>query len=71
MFRKIPFTFTTKKPLEVRMGKGKGNFNTWVCPIKPGQVILEFDLKKLNEIDKLILLKRCVNRLPVKTKIIF
>ena len=33
----------TKKPLESRMGKGKGNFSHWVCTIKKGQILYELD----------------------------
>ena len=31
----------TKKPLETRMGKGKGNVETWVAPVKPGRIMFE------------------------------
>jgi len=31
----------TNKPLEVRMGKGKGNVEYWVCQIQPGRVLFE------------------------------
>ncbi|QTJ62853.1 50S ribosomal protein L16 [Candidatus Nardonella dryophthoridicola] len=31
----------TKKPLEVRMGKGKGNVEYWVAIIKPGKILYE------------------------------
>jgi len=31
----------TKKPLEVRMGGGKGNPEEWVAPVKPGRVLFE------------------------------
>lgn len=33
----------TKKPLEVRQGKGKGNVEYWVCQIQPGRVLYEMD----------------------------
>jgi len=33
----------TKKPLEVRMGKGKGNVEYWVALIQPGKVLYEMD----------------------------
>lgn len=33
----------TKKPQEVRMGKGKGALDHWVAPIKPGRVLFEID----------------------------
>lgn len=33
----------TKKPLEVRMGKGKGNVEYWVAQIRPGKVLYEIE----------------------------
>ena len=33
----------TKKPLEVRQGKGKGNVEYWVSPIKPGKILYEME----------------------------
>lgn len=33
----------TKKPLEVRMGKGKGNVEYWVAQIQPGKVLFEME----------------------------
>jgi len=33
----------TKKPLEVRQGKGKGNVEYWVCQIQPGKVLYEME----------------------------
>ena len=33
----------TKKPLETRMGKGKGNVEYWVCQIQPGRVLYEME----------------------------
>ena len=33
----------TEKPLEVRMGNGKGNVEYWVCEIKPGKILYELD----------------------------
>ena len=41
--RVFPDKPITKKPLEVRMGKGKGNVEYWVCPIQPGKVLYEMD----------------------------
>ena len=38
MFPDKPFT---KKPMETRMGKGKGNLEGWVAVIKPGRVLFE------------------------------
>jgi len=39
--RVFPDKPMTKKPVEVRMGKGKGNVEYWVAPIKPGRVLYE------------------------------
>jgi large subunit ribosomal protein L16 len=69
-FRKLPYTFSTKKPLEVRMGKGKGNHDQWICPIFTGQIILEFQLHKISLIESFLLFRRCIKRLPVKATII-
>lgn len=33
----------TKKPLEVRMGKGKGNVEYWVALVQPGKILYEID----------------------------
>lgn len=33
----------TKKPLEVRMGKGKGSVEYWVCQIQPGKILYEME----------------------------
>jgi large subunit ribosomal protein L16 len=39
--RVFPDVPVTKKPLEVRMGGGKGNPEEWVAPVKPGKVLYE------------------------------
>lgn len=39
--RVFPDKPVTKKPVEVRMGKGKGNVEFWVAPVQPGRVIYE------------------------------
>ena len=39
--RVFPDKPVTKKPLEVRMGSGKGGVEGWVCVIKPGRVLYE------------------------------
>ena len=41
--RVFPDKPITEQPLEVRMGKGKGNVEYWVCPIQPGKVLYEMD----------------------------
>lgn len=39
--RVFPDKPITKKPAEVRMGKGKGSVDEWVAPVKPGRVLFE------------------------------
>lgn len=41
--RVFPDKPITEKPLEVRMGKGKGNVEYWVALIQPGKVLYEMD----------------------------
>lgn len=39
--RVFPDKPVSKKPVEVRMGKGKGNVEYWVAPVQPGRVLYE------------------------------
>jgi len=58
----------TKKPLEVRMGKGKGNVEEWVCVVKPGRILFEIsdiDLEMAQDAFRL-----ASHKLPLKTKFI-
>ena len=41
--RIFPDVPVTKKPLEVRQGKGKGNVEYWVCKIQPGKMLYEIE----------------------------
>ena len=41
--RIFPDTPVTKKPIEVRMGKGKGNVEYWVAKIQPGKMLYEME----------------------------
>jgi large subunit ribosomal protein L16 len=41
--RIFPDVPVSKKPIEVRMGKGKGTPELWVCRIKPGRILFEID----------------------------
>ncbi|CAK0778255.1 50S ribosomal subunit protein L16 [Gammaproteobacteria bacterium] len=41
--RVFPDKPITKKPLEVRMGKGKGNVEYWAAPVQPGFVLYELE----------------------------
>jgi large subunit ribosomal protein L16 len=41
--RIFPDVPVSKKPVEVRMGKGKGAPEFWVCRVKPGRIMFEID----------------------------
>lgn len=56
----------TKKPLEVRMGKGKGAVEYWVAVCKPGRVIFEVGGVPLDVAKEA--LRLAAQKLPVKTK---
>ncbi len=58
----------TKKPLEVRMGKGKGNVEYWAAVVRPGKVLFEIDGVPL-EVAKEAL-RLAAQKLPIKTKFI-
>ena len=58
----------TKKPAEVRMGKGKGSPEYWVAPVKPGKVLFEADGVPLDVAQEA--LRLAAQKLPVKTKFI-
>lgn len=45
--RVFPFKPKSKKPAETRMGKGKGNVEEWVAPVKAGRIL--FELGGVNE----------------------
>lgn len=58
----------TKKPAEVRMGKGKGAPEYWVAPVQPGRVLFEVGGVPLNVATEA--LRLAAQKLPVKTKFI-
>jgi large subunit ribosomal protein L16 len=66
--RVFPDKPVTKKPAEVRMGKGKGSPELWVAPIKPGQIIFEIDGVPLDIAKEALRLG--AQKLPVTTKFI-
>lgn len=58
----------TKKPLEVRMGKGKGSLDHWVAIIKPGRIIFETEGVPMEVAQES--LRLAAQKLPLKTKFI-
>ena len=65
IFPNIP---VSKKPTEVRMGKGKGTTEFWACRVKPGRIIFEID--GVSESVARIALYKASTKLPIKTKFI-
>ena len=65
IFPNIP---VSKKPIEVRMGKGKGSPEFWVYRVKPGRVIFEID--GVSDAVAKESFDRAASKLPIKTKII-
>ena len=66
--RVFPDRNITKKPAEVRMGKGKGAPDHWVAIIKPGRVL--YELTGVDESMGLRALQLAAAKLPFPTKII-
>jgi large subunit ribosomal protein L16 len=58
----------TKKPAEVRMGKGKGSVEGWVAVVKPGRILFELD-GVTDDIAREAL-RLAAQKLPVRTKVI-
>ena len=58
----------TRKPLEVRMGKGKGNPEFWAAVVEPGRIIFECD--GVSETVAKEALELAAQKLPIKTKFI-
>lgn len=58
----------TKKPLETRMGKGKGAPEYWVAVVKPGRVM--FEIGGVSEETAREALRLAASKLPIKTKVV-
>lgn len=66
--RVFPDKPITKKPAETRMGKGKGNPETWVAVIKRDRIICE--IADVDETTAREIFKQAAYKLPLKTKFI-
>ena len=66
--RIFPHLAKTKKPLEVRMGSGKGSPEEWVAVVKTGRVL--FEVAGLDEATLREALRLASHKLPIKCKII-
>ena len=66
--RIFPDNPITKKPLEVRMGSGKGGVEYWTARVKPGRILFELDGVPANVGKEA--LELAAAKLPIKTKIV-
>lgn len=64
--RIFPDVPLTKKPAEVRMGKGKGNPELWVANVEPGRIMFEADGVSVET--AMEAMRLAAQKLPVKTK---
>jgi large subunit ribosomal protein L16 len=66
--RVFPDKPITKKPAEVRMGKGKGNPEEWVAVVKPGRML--YELEGVPEEVAREAMRLCSHKLPFSTKFV-
>ena len=66
--RVFPDKPVTKKPLEVRMGSGKGAVEGWVAIIKPGRVL--YELTGVSETEARDAFRLAAAKLPIHTKVL-
>ena len=66
--RIFPDLPVTAKPIEVRMGKGKGSVDRWVARVKPGRILFEID--GVSEEVAREALRLGAAKLPIKCKIV-
>jgi len=66
--RSFPWKPVTKKPTEVRMGKGKGDPEFWVDVIRPGRVI--FEIEGVPEDVAREAMRLAAHKLPIRTRFI-
>jgi len=64
--RIFPDLPVTSKPIEVRMGKGKGSVDFWACKVKPGRIMFEID--GVPEPIAREALRLAAMKLPIKTR---
>jgi large subunit ribosomal protein L16 len=66
--RVFPDVPVSKKPIEVRMGKGKGTPELWICRVKPGRMMFEIDGVPLDIAKEALSLAAA--KLPIKTRFV-
>ena len=66
--RAFPWKPVTKKPTEVRMGKGKGDPELWVDVVRPGRIL--FELEGIPESVARDAIRLAAHKLPVRTRFV-
>ena len=66
--RIFPDVPVSKKPAEVRMGKGKGSIEYWACRVKPGRIMFEVDGVDIDDARRAMTLAAA--KLPIKCKFV-
>ena len=66
--RIFPDVPVTAKPIEVRMGKGKGSVDRWTAKVKPGRVMFELD--GVTDAVAREALRLAAMKLPIKTRVV-
>jgi large subunit ribosomal protein L16 len=66
--RVFPDKPITKKPLEVRQGKGKGNVEYWVALVQPGRML--YEMSGVDEVTAREAFKRAAAKLPIPTSFV-
>ena len=64
----FPDTPITAKPIEVRMGKGKGSVDRWAAKVKPGRIMFEID--GVGDDVAVEALRLAAMKLPVKCRVV-
>jgi len=66
--RVFPHIPVSKKPTDVRMGRGKGPVEFWISRVKPGRILFELD--SVTKEEAIGAFSRAASKLPIRTKII-
>jgi large subunit ribosomal protein L16 len=66
--RVFPDKPISKKPIEVRMGNGKGNVEFWVAPVQPGRML--YEMEGVTEIEAREAFRLAAAKLSVQTQFV-
>ena len=64
--RGFPHKPVTARPLETRMGKGKGAPEEWVCVVRPGRIL--FEMEGVSQVEAKAAMRLASAKLPMKTR---